>query len=106
MPSEIPMPIYRLRPTTEDDQNFALAANRGEVIVRARSSGNARAIAALHEAELLHGESASAPDTRIEASAFGQANLYTVVLDESGEFPEEGEDGVLWWPGMAQGTPP
>lgn len=91
------MPIYRLRPTTDDNKNWELSANRGEVVVRARSTGEARAIAALAEAEIVRGEEPT-PDTRLEGSAFSQANLYTVVLDESGEFPEAGADGLLSWP--------
>ena len=42
------MPIYRLLPSAPpDDPNWDRALNQGEVVVRAASSGAARAMAAL-----------------------------------------------------------
>lgn len=98
------MPVYRLRPTTDDAVNWQLAANRGEVVVRAQSTGEARAIAALREAEAIRGEPVTF-DTRVQASAFMQANLYTVVQDETGAFADDGPDGVLWWQGDGDQRP-
>ena len=89
------MPIYRLIPVASaDDDNWQLAFNQGEVVVRARSSGLARAMAAIEEAaQYMSGEPKIT--TQVEASAFRQANLYTVVRDTSGEFEEDGPDKVL-----------
>jgi hypothetical protein len=47
------MTIYRLVPSAPaDDPNWGLAINHGEVVVRAHTTGEARAIAALEEASV------------------------------------------------------
>lgn len=89
------MPIYRLVPSAApDDPNWDRALNQGEVVVRASSTGEARAMAALEEARAATGE---VPDstTQVRASAFRDEKLYTVRDDTSGEFPEAGPVQVL-----------
>jgi hypothetical protein len=90
----IPTRVYRLVPTAgPGDGNWGRAANQGEVVVRARSSGEARALAARAEAR-----AAGAPamtTTQVMASAFYDPVLYGARLDGSGAFPPEGPPGVL-----------
>src|SRR5690606_5831772 len=89
------MPLYRLVPiAAPDDPNWDRALNQGEVVVRARSSGEARAIAALAEAEAAAGEPALAT-TQVRASAFMDDKLYAVRDEPNGQWPEEGEPGVV-----------
>jgi hypothetical protein len=84
------MPIYRLVPTARpDDPGWDRAPNQGEVVVRASSSGEARAIAAMEES-LAAGARTLPSTTQVTASAFRDPALYTVVEDESGEFPAAG----------------
>jgi len=89
------MTIYRLIPSAPaDDPNWDLALNQGEVVVRANSSGEARAIAALEEAS-LRVEGIPPTTTQVVASAFRDEKLYTVKEDTSGEFPDTGPVRVL-----------
>lgn len=89
------MTIYRLMPTASpEDPAWDLSLNQGEVVVRAQSSGEARAIAALAEAS-LRTESDRLQTTQEVASAFRDEKLYTVHEDDSGAFPEAGPNGVL-----------
>ncbi len=89
------MPIYRLKPIAKaDDKNWGRAFNHGEVVVRAHSTGEARAIAALEEASRLTG-GVPRVTTQVQASALLDSNLYTVVLDTSGEFADKGPVRVL-----------
>lgn len=86
------MNIYRLIPY-RSGPHWGLQENRGEAIVRARSTGEARAIAALAEAEAV----APAGKARVYAarSAFLDPVLYTVRLHGDGDFGQDGEAGVL-----------
>ena len=87
--------IYRLVPiAAPDDPNWDRATNQGEVVVRALSSGDARAVAAYGEAQAINLREARAT-TGVIASAFRDAKLYTVHLDTSGEFADEGPRRVL-----------
>jgi hypothetical protein len=86
--------IYRLIPgAPADDHNGRRAAHQGELVVRARSSGEARAIAARAEAQAA---GVRLPSTgQVLASAFADPVLYFTRLDDRGAFPDEGPVGVL-----------
>ena len=89
------MPIFRLVPSADpSDPAWTLSINQGEVIVRAASSGEARAIAALQEASVAVGGIPKGTQ-QVAASAFRDEKLYTVREDDSGEFPEAGPYEVL-----------
>lgn len=89
------MTIYRLVPSAPAaDPGWDLALNHGEIVVRANSTGEARAIASLEEASIrAHGLPATT--TQVDASAFRNEKLYTVRQDDSGEFDDAGPMGVL-----------
>lgn len=85
--------IYRLVPTARpDDPNWDRAPNRGEVVVRARSSGDARVVAA--QAETEEGR-AGLFTTEVKASAFLDEKLYTVRDEPEGRHPSNGPREVL-----------
>lgn len=87
--------VYRLVPSARpNDPNWDLATNQGEVIVRALSSGDARAVAAEGEANAIMPK-APRGTTQEEASAFRNEKLYDVVEDDSGAFPATGPRAVL-----------
>jgi hypothetical protein len=89
------MPIYRLVPAAQpDDPSWDRAPCHGEVLVRASSSGEARAIAAMEEA-VAGGARKLHSTTQVIASAFRDPLLYTVIEDESGEFPAAGPVRVV-----------
>ncbi|WFU50551.1 hypothetical protein [Sinorhizobium terangae] len=87
--------IYRLSPLAKpDDPNWQNATYQGELIVVARSSGDARIVAA--EAELDFREIDAKPAEGVTtdmASAFRNDKLYTVV--EEGPAPAEARRGVI-----------
>ena len=90
-----PIAVYRLIPSARpDDPNWDRAPNRGEVLVRAESAGEARALAAYAEVAATSGPE-DLGTTKTTASAFRDEKLYHVVLDQSGKFPDEGAPGVL-----------
>lgn len=90
----IPTRIYRLIPTARpDDPNWGRASCQGEVIVRARSSGEARAVAARAQAEAAGGSEDTT--TQVTASAFYDSNLYGVRGDASDAFPPDGPVAVV-----------
>jgi len=76
------------------DPGWDLALNHGEVVVRAHSSGEARAIAALEEAS-IRVQGLPPTTTQVVASAFRNEKLYTVVEDQSGAFDDSGPVRVL-----------
>ncbi len=84
--------LYRLIPiAAATDTNWDLAPNQGEVVVRARSSGDARVVAA--EAELDFMEIDALPgdgNSTTSSSAFRSEKLYTVVDEAAGTYPLEG----------------
>lgn len=89
------MTLYLLVPSAPaDDPNWGLAVNHGEVVVRAHSTGEARAIAALEEASVRYG-GVPPTTTQVVASAFREAKLYTVKRDDSGTFEDTGPVRVL-----------
>jgi hypothetical protein len=86
------MPAYRLVPVAGDhDPNWDRAINQGEVVVRAHSSGEARAVAALAEAAAA---GAVVPSTQVSASAFMDDKLYTVRDEPPGRW-SDGPAGIL-----------
>jgi hypothetical protein len=90
--------IYRLTPNApNDDPNWVRALNQGEVIVRARSSGDARIVAAYGEAMALTLKSPIAAETtaKVEISAFRDPRLYHVAEVSNSKFDPEGPRAVL-----------
>jgi hypothetical protein len=89
--------LYRLVPiASPTDTNWHLAPNQGEVVVRARSSGDARVVAA--EAELDYLEIDALPgdgNSTTSSSAFRNEKLYTVVDEADPAYPIEGPRGVV-----------
>jgi hypothetical protein len=89
--------LYRLVPiASATDQNWDLAPNQGEVVVRARSSGDARVVAA--EAELDYMEIDALPgdgNSTTSSSAFRNEKLYTVVDETDPAYPIEGPREVV-----------
>lgn len=85
--------LYRLVPTARpDDPNWDRAPSRGEVVVRARSSGDARVVAALAETE--EGR-AGLFTTEVKASAFLDEKLYTVRDEPEGRYTSAGPRMVI-----------
>lgn len=85
--------LYRLVPVAHpDDPNWDRAPNRGEVVVRARSSGDARVVAA--QAETEEG-AAGIFTTAVRASAFMDEKLYHVRDEPAGRYPLAGPRMVL-----------
>jgi hypothetical protein len=89
--------LYRLVPiAAATDPNWDLAPNQGEVIVRARSSGDARVVAA--EAELDYLEIDALPgdgNSTTSSSAFRSEKLYTVIDETDPAYPMEGPREVV-----------
>ncbi|WFR97491.1 hypothetical protein [Rhizobium tumorigenes] len=88
--AEIPTPkigdgeklnIYKLLPIAEqDDPRWANSPYQGEVVVAARTSGDARIVASAHERDFMKIDAAPAEDvTTSNASAFRSEKLYTVI---------------------------
>jgi len=90
------MYIYRLKPiAAPDDQNWDRAFNQGEIVVRAPSSGEARAIAALAEARARGMQGPPRITTEVSASAFLDEKLYGVTDVLDGSFLADGPPGVV-----------
>lgn len=71
----LPMHVYRLVPIAPpDDPNWDRAINRGEIVVLARSSGEARAIAAIADSDTDNG--IAKITTQVAASAVLDSKLY------------------------------
>ncbi|UDF28674.1 UNVERIFIED_ORG: hypothetical protein LHK14_14265 [Roseateles sp. XES5] len=89
--------LYRLVPiAAPTDTNWNLAPNQGEVVVRARSSGDARVVAA--DAELDFMEIDALPgdgNSTTSSSAFRNEKLYTVVVETDPAYPVEGPREVV-----------
>lgn len=89
--------LYRLVPiASATDTNWDLAPNQGKVVVRARSSGDARVVAA--EAELDYMEIDALPgdgNSTTSSSAFRNEKLYTVVAESDPAYPVEGPREVV-----------
>ena len=73
--------IFRLVPTAApDDPRWQKAPSSGEVVVAARSSGDARIVAAGLELDFMEIDASPAEDvTTTNASAFRDEKLYTVI---------------------------
>ncbi len=78
--------VYRLSPLARfDDPRWDNAPDHGEVVVAARTAGDARIVAAARELDFMEVDSAPAEDvTTINASAFRDDKLYTVIEIERG----------------------
>ena len=73
--------VYRLVPTAAaDDPRWGNSPYQGEVVVAARTSGDARIVAASAEFDFMQTAAAPAADvTTSNASAFRSDKLYTVI---------------------------
>jgi hypothetical protein len=73
--------LYRLVPTAEaDDPRWENSPFQGEVVVAARSTGDARLVAASGELDYMEIDAKPAEDvTTAMASAFRSEKLYTVI---------------------------
>ena len=87
--------IYRLSPIArDDDPNWDLARNEGEIIVRALTSGDARLVAAEGEA-VASGMNPQIINTKFRASAFLDPHIYAVTLLDAAPYPPVGPREVL-----------
>ena len=87
--------IYRLTPLADpDDPNWQNASYQGEVVVIARSSGDARIVASEAELDFLEIDAKPAEGVTTDmASAFRSERLYTVT--EEGPAPAGSDRGVI-----------
>ncbi|TCR71049.1 hypothetical protein [Rhizobium sp. BK376] len=81
-----PLSVFRLEPIAAvDDPRWQNAPNHGVVLVAARTSGDARIVAASRELDFMEINAAPADDvTTANASAFRDDRLYTVIEIERG----------------------
>lgn len=81
-----PLNVYRLiAGAALDDPRWANSPYQGEVVVAARTSGDARIVAAARELDFMEVDSAPAEDvTTTNASAFRSDLLYSVIEVERG----------------------
>ncbi len=91
------MKIYRLVPTApEDDPNWQNATAHGEVVVRAKTAGDARVVASDAELDFTEIDAAPAEGNSTDmASAFRSEKLYSVIEDHSGRYVPNGPRGVI-----------
>lgn len=77
--------LYRLVPTASaDDPRWQNSPYQGEVVVAARTSGDARIVAAGRELDFMEIDAAPADDvTTFNASAFREDKLYMVIKVET-----------------------
>ncbi|MFB9949461.1 hypothetical protein ACFFP0_11415 [Rhizobium puerariae] len=89
--------IYRLVPlAAPDDPNWQNAPPHGEVVVRARTAGDARLVASDAELDFTEIDASPAEGNSTDmASAFRNEKLYTVIEDESGRYEADGRRGVV-----------
>lgn len=89
--------LYRLVPiAAASDTNWDLAPNQGVVVVRARSSGDARVVAAAAELDYLEIDALPADgNSTTSSSAFRNERLYTVVDETDPSYPAEGPREVV-----------
>lgn len=104
MPTPVPnhsdpeeLKLFRLVPIASGtDTNWDIAPNHGEVVVRARSSGDARVVAA--QAELDYMEIDALPgdgNSTTSSSAFRNEKLYTVVNERNPSYSVDGPREVV-----------
>jgi hypothetical protein len=81
-----PLGIYRLEPiAAPDDPRWANSPGHGIVVVAARTTGDARIVAASRELDFMEVDAAPADDvTTVNASAFRDDKLYTVIQIDRG----------------------
>ncbi|WP_252192759.1 hypothetical protein [Rhizobium sp. CSW-27] len=91
------MKIYRLVPNAPaEDPQWMDRPPQGEVVVRARTTGDARLVATEAEVDYTDTDALPAEGNSTDmASAFRSEKLYTVIEDMSGRFPSDGPRGVL-----------
>jgi hypothetical protein len=92
------MKIYRLVPIARAaDSNWKNAIWRGEVVVRAKTAGDARVVASLAELDFIEADPAVSSTGRAMemASAFRSDKLYNVIEDNSGSFVPNGPREVI-----------
>lgn len=84
--SDTALNVYRLSAIAAlDDPRWANSPYQGEVVVAARTSGDARIVAASRELDFMEVDSAPADDvTTTNASAFRSELLYTVIEIDRG----------------------
>ncbi|WP_454747764.1 hypothetical protein [Ciceribacter selenitireducens] len=89
--------IYRLVPLAEpDDPNWQNSPYQGEVLVRARTTGDARVVAMEAEGDFLQSDAKPAEGvSTTNGSAFTDEKLYTVVREENSRHTRHGPRGVL-----------
>ncbi|MCJ8056161.1 hypothetical protein GB928_028550 [Shinella curvata] len=89
--------LFRLVPiASATDTNWDIAPHQGEVVVRARSSGDARVVAA--QAELDYMEIDALPgdgNSTTSSSAFRNEKLYTVIDEHNPAYPLDGPREVV-----------
>lgn len=94
-----PLKLYRLVPiAADDDPNWLNAKSHGEVLVAARTSGDARLVASERELDFMDIDAAPAEDkTTNMASVFRNEKLYTVIeVDNGKEYHQRGVvDGTI-----------
>jgi hypothetical protein len=78
--------LYRLEPIAKpDDPRWDNSPPRGVVLVAARTTGDARIVAAGRELDFMEVDAAPAEDvTTLHASAFRSEKLYTVIEVDHG----------------------
>ena len=78
--------VYRLVPSAPpDDPRWDNAPSHGEIVVAARSAGDARIVAAGRELDIMEVDAAPAEDvTTANASAFRDDKLYSVIEIDRG----------------------
>ncbi|MCY1665981.1 hypothetical protein [Rhizobium sp. SL86] len=89
--------IYRLVPNAPlDDPQWMDRPPQGEIVVRARTSGDARLVASEAELDFTEVDALPAEGNSTDmASAFRSEKLYTVIEDVSGRFSAEGPREVV-----------
>ncbi|MBW6421905.1 hypothetical protein KX729_10660 [Rhizobium sp. XQZ8] len=89
--------IYRLVPIARaKDPNWQNATSHGEVIVRAKTAGDARIVACQAELDFMEIDAAPWEGTSTDmASAFRSDKLYSVIEDNSGRFVPNGPREVI-----------
>jgi glucose/arabinose dehydrogenase len=89
--------IYRLVPNAPlDDPQWMHRPPQGEIVVRARTSGDARLVASEAELDFMEIDASPAEgNSTAMASAFRSEKLYTVIEDASGRFSADGPRQVV-----------
>lgn len=92
-----PLKIFALVPNApDDDPQWMDRPPQGTIYVRARTSGDARLVASEAEGDFTQIDALPAEGNSTEmASAFRSEKLYSVILDESGQYETEGPREVV-----------